>query len=805
MTTCVKLVNGVAVSHSYTPKAVGSYEFQASYSGDCNYYPSASMKCTELLCVSKACPVATTAIGASEIILGQSVTDNVTVTGLGACFPVPTGKVVFQVSFNNGPWMNIGDAVVLHNGQATSCFYQPTAEGSYSFQAIYRGDCNYCCATSAAGSEILTVDNVPLLAADPSVSCIATDLGTTQIVLGSSVMDNATITAADGAHICGTVDFSVSYNWGPFVVYDRCEKVVNGMASSTFFTPEQTGNYRFIACYSGNHNVLPCVSGENCEKLIVCQAASSTATCLSQTSIQCGATVYDTAYVTGIAGFVLPSGTVTFSVSCDNGNTWKQIGAPVKLVNGQATSAVYNPCIAGTYEFQASYSGDCNYLASADCPCSEILTVSGEFWSITLGQSVTDNATVTGLAGFPGPTGFVNFQYSYEHGCWTTYTCNVPLVNGQAISGWFTPLATGHYNFRAVYTGDNNYNPSVSGSCEEPMFVCPAPSSTSTLLSSSDIVLGHCVTDTATVQGLCGNFPCPTGTVTFQYSYEGCAWKDYSVGVDLVNCQATSAAFVPLAAGCYEFRAIYSGDCNYLASISLPHTEQLTVERAPSTSYTSLGTDTIVLGQSVRDNVTVLGVGPCFPTPTGPVSFQVSYNGGEWVEYSQAMLNCNGQAIGGFYMPLVAGNYEFRVVYTCDSNYLECCSVEGTEPLLVDPAPSHTATLLSQSDIVLGNSVYDQVAVCGLGGDFPVPTGTVDFQVSNNGGCSWYVFESCVALVDGKATSVCYTPHAAATICSRPCTAGTPTTTRHRACSAVSRFASRGHHRTPPPAWEPQT
>jgi hypothetical protein len=759
----VLLSNGVATSKSYTPIAAGNYEFRAVYSGDCNYYGSPSLPCTERLSVVKATTTASTIIGAAAIIKGQSVTDNVTVTGLGVGFPVPTGTVDFQVSFNNGTWTVFDAGVVLVNGQATSALYTPAEAGYYSFQAIYSGDSNYRHSESQDGSEILMVAEVTIGNPGPSASSTETDLGTTEIVLGSSVRDNATVTGVEGANLHGTVDFLVSYNGGTFQVYDN-EILVNGIAQSAWYTPAAAGNYRFVAYYSGNHNVLASSSEEEMEPLLVTPASTHTHTCLSQSSIKIGSSVFDTAYVSGLEDFVAPTGTVTFSVSSDNGKTWTQIGAAVELVNGKAVSAVYAPDAAGTYEFQATYSGDSNYLSSSSCPHSEILTVRGEVSCITLGQSVTDNATVAGLGGdFPVPTGTVDFQYSYMGGAWTTFTDDVTLVNANATSGWFTPLATGHYNFRAVYSGDSNYVRSVSGNTEEPLNVKAAPSTTSTLLSSSTITLGGYVTDAATVTGLGGIFPVPTGTVTFQYSFNGAAWTTYDAHVALVDGSATSTIAMPLAAGNYEFRAIYSGDSNYLCSVSGAHDEPLLVHPTFGNVITDLGVKEIVLSQSVTDNVTIVGLGGPFPVPTGTVTFQYSFNGAAWTTYDANVALVNGNATSAFNAPLLAGNYEFRAIYSGDSNYLPSVSAKGSEPLLVTPTGTDTTTKLSSDSIVLGHSVFDKAFVAGLPGLYPVPTGTVNFQVSSNGGDSWMTYDYAVTLVNGVATSTCYVPTHAGT------------------------------------------
>ena len=626
-------------------------------------------------------------------------------------------------------------------------------------------------------------------------SSTTTCLSDVKIVLGCSVTDKATVWGwCQGKTPTGTVDFQVSYNGGcNWITYDPCVPLVCGMATSTAFTPMMTGHFEFRAVYSGDCNYL-CSESKKCSELLcVKKACPTTVTSIGATAVVENQAVTDNATVTGLGGnFSIPTGMVDFQVSYNNG-TWMTYDASVSLVNGMATSAFYTPAEAGCYSFQAIYGGDCNYRCAASASGSEILMVTGEGANqpgpddnsntvtgvtspctpcppcghdkcIELGESVTDNATVAGLGiGFPGPTGTVDFQVSYMGGIWTTYDGNVTLSNGMATSTWYTPLATGHYNFRAMYSGDSNYYGSQSRNCEEPLCVHACPSSTTTLLSASSIVYGNTVYDTATVTGLGGMFPVPTGTVNFFVSFNGGQWILYDANETLINGIATSAVFTPLAAGNYEFMAVYSGDCNYRCSTSGPGTEPLTVTpalgQAGPTVITCLGASDIMMGQAVTDNATVIGLGAPFAGPTGTITFQVSLNGGQWITYDDSVTMFDGNAVSVFFMPGVAGNYAFQAIYSGDSNYLPSVSGEGTELLNVTMAPSTTSTCLGTCHVTLGCAVFDKAFVSGVPG-LPVPTGSVDFQVSYENG-TWMTYDSNVALVNGCALSSAYVPLAA--------------------------------------------
>lgn len=99
--------------------------------------------------------------------------------------------------------------------------------------------------------------------------------------------------------------------------------------------------------------------------------ATTTTTQLSESGIQLGGSVTDTATVTTGA-----TGDVRFEVSTD-GVSFAQYGAAKTLSGGSpntATSDPYTPA-AGTYYFRAVYAGDVNYAGSQSVNDAEVLMV----------------------------------------------------------------------------------------------------------------------------------------------------------------------------------------------------------------------------------------------------------------------------------------------------------------------------------------------------------------------------------------------------------------------------------------------
>ena len=261
-----------------------------------------------------------------------------------------------------------------------------------------------------------------------------------------------------------------------------------------------------------------------------------------------GASVYDTATVSGLEGGPTPTGTVTYDYFTNGLCNGTPAASDTETLNPDGNvpnSSTQGPLAPGTYSFDATYIGDTNYDSSVS-PC-EPFTVGLAASSVTTrvfdagtnatwtgseitGSSAYDTATVSGLAGGPVPTGTVTYEY------FTNITCNgtpaasvAPTMSGGNVPNSSTegPLTPGSYSFEATYNGDTNYDPSPASSCE-PFSVNPATTSVFTTVDDASTnapwngneVTGSRTYDTATVSGLVGG-PTPTGTVTYEYFTNG--------------------------------------------------------------------------------------------------------------------------------------------------------------------------------------------------------------------------------------------------------------------------------------------
>ena len=224
------------------------------------------------------------------------------------------------------------------------------------------------------------------------------------------------------------------------------------------------GSYSFEAQYlgDGNYQESPMSAPE---PLTINQGSSSVSTAISDsgggvvTSVL-GEKVYDTATVTGTPAAFAPTGNVKYYFSTDGGTTYSLFDT--EPVGTQSINTASLP--AGSYSFEAQYSGDSNYAAS---PMSspEPLTINKATPTVTVtdnggiytGSAYPATATATGVAGLPSPSAEgSSVTYTYYLG---TYTLS-QLAEETPLSPDVAPSAVGNYTVLASFTATTDYNAS---------------------------------------------------------------------------------------------------------------------------------------------------------------------------------------------------------------------------------------------------------------------------------------------------------------------------------------------------------
>ena len=323
---------------------------------------------------------------------------------------------------------------------------------------------------------------------------------------------------------------------------------------------------------------------------------------------------------------------------------------------------------------------------------------------------------------------------------------------GSATSGNLSPTATGTYCWRAVYSGDANFEGVTSTSTTNECFsVAKGPAVATTHLHNAThtvlangvhVPLGSTIHDSVTVTGssISGN-----ATFTF-YNNDACSGTPASTSAQLAlisgSVDATGFAKGPLGFGSYSFKAVYNGDANNLADDS--DCEPFYVDKALLTVVTHVHnathfdkTDsTVPLGSVMHDIATVSGGVGGFPLPATSFTLTSNFIAEDGCGNGAAVTNdgTEGSDIKSTASAaLGAGNYAYRAFVGSNGNYTGGYSI--CEPFNVDKAlltittAVHNATHADRtnSNVFTGSVMHDTSAVSGGVGGFPLPSVSFTF------------------------------------------------------------------------------
>ena len=154
----VVLAGGTGASGDFSPTALGTYRWIATYSGDAKYLP-ASTACgapSQTRTVAKATPViAQTPSGTVDA--GQAVSDRAALSGGAA----PTGTLTFRLFGPGGECAGTPVATVVRdvagNGEYSSGDVVVSASGNYQWVVGYSGDARNAAVTTECGKAPVAV------------------------------------------------------------------------------------------------------------------------------------------------------------------------------------------------------------------------------------------------------------------------------------------------------------------------------------------------------------------------------------------------------------------------------------------------------------------------------------------------------------------------------------------------------------------------------------------------------------------------------------------------------------------------
>jgi uncharacterized repeat protein (TIGR01451 family) len=529
----------------------------------------------------------------------------------------------------------------------TSPGFKPAMAGWYCFDAEYAPAAGVKLEASSDGGALNECFHV--LPLTPGFT--TTQANPTDTSVGNSWGDSATASGTTGYGAPnGTATFTLCQESGTTACTGGTTLAtgVTGTSSgnNTTFTlpavddakPTTTGTYCFNASFTatapGNYSSVAQQSDSECFTVTKAATGTKTTVASANVTLATNGTISDNVTVTGNATAGPPTGTVNFYVCqitppatsgyCPSTGT-VQSSATLSPTNtpgvSSGSSAAYLPTSAGVYCFGATYSGDGNYLPSADntsapanpAECAVVAKAatttgttvhdaasggtyptSGE----TAPASTYDTATVTGLPGIT-PTGSVTFDYFANGNCQgnPSATSSGTLSAGTAESATETAANPGSYSYLATYGGDSNYLGS-KGSCES--FIVLAPASVSAVKSetpndpTTGVNLGSTINYTITLSNT-GDVPA-TGVTVSDPVPGGTTYVTGSGGVLNGGTVVFSNVTVPAASNgtpgttSVSFSVtVNSGDAN---GLSIPNTA----------SFTNVNTANCVQGSATPAN-----------------------------------------------------------------------------------------------------------------------------------------------------------------------------------------------------------
>jgi hypothetical protein len=384
----VSVTGGVVPSSSAEVVSAGTYYWQATYSGDASNQSSTSVCGTEISIIKASASLTTSLLGEGqsgsqiEILEGVAVNDTATLNSVYAS--IATGTVTYNIYADSECKELVAKAgeVSVTNGNVPASGQEKLKVGTYYWQTVYSGDINDEGSTAACGEEIETVTTATLLAT--SLSGGGHSGGTISVVQGTGIIDQAKLNGTNAAKATGNLEYAVYSDSGCKELVGTGDEVTitNGNIPASNQVKLAPGTYYWQASYSGdeaNHQATTACGDEIAEV----RATTSLATSLSSggrsheaISALEGVGITDDASLGG-SDAAKATGTVKYAVYSDKEcKTLAAKAGEVTVTNGVVPASAQEKLKAGTYYWQASYSGDVHHESSTSS-CGEETEIVG--------------------------------------------------------------------------------------------------------------------------------------------------------------------------------------------------------------------------------------------------------------------------------------------------------------------------------------------------------------------------------------------------------------------------------------------
>lgn len=376
-------------------------------------------------------------------------------------------------------------------------------------------------------------------------------------------------------------------------------------------------------------------------------------------------------------------------------------------INGSGVASFTTGTLSpGPHNMTASYAGDATNAASQSNGLTETIaqamtttTLSASSATITVGQGVIFNATVTSTAG-PTPTGSVVFMDE------SVSLGSVALNSSGAASLPISTLSPGPHSITAAYAGDANSVGSTSTVFTET--VQQIGTTTAIASDANPADAGGTLQLTGTVSMAAGAQASGaiTGLLTFQ---EGST----ILGSAPVNASGVAAVSIATpAVGTHAITATYAGNANYAASSSAALSQQ--VRQTSTTTSIATSGATSIAGKALTISASVSTVGR---SATGSVTFE---DGAAII--GQGTLDAQGKAVLQT-TGLAVGPHSLTATYNGDTNYQT--SVSAALPQTITIATTVVTMAASASSVEAATPLVLTVNLSSDGGQ---PTGSIEIH-----------------------------------------------------------------------------
>ena len=515
------------------------------------------------------------------------------------------GTVSFYYDYGQPDQFQIGGAVSVSSGTATSASTTALPAGSDTITAIYSGGAGFA---GSQGTETLTVNQTT------TTALLSTPMG--PITQGDAVDFTASVNPNPGN--VGTVSFYYDYGQADQFQIGGAVNVSSGSATSASTTALPAGSDTITAIYSGGAGFA---GSQGTLAIQVNQTTTTSVISNPVGPITQGTSVTFTADISNAdPGNV---GTVSFYDDYGQPNQF-QIGGAVNVSSGSATSASTTALPAGSDTITAIYSGGPGFAGSQGTLAIQVnqttttSVISNPVGPITQGTSVTFTADISNAD--PGNVGTVSFYYDYGQADQFQIGGAVNVSSGSAISDATTALPAGSDTITAIYSG----GPGFAGS--QGALAIQVNQTTTTSVTSNPvgpITQGTSVTFTADISNA---DPGNVGTVSFYYDYG--MGDQFQIGgaVNVSSGSAISDATTALPAGDDLITAIYSGGTGFGGSTGTLYIHVNSAAPPPTITDVVLNQDITSLNSNLQQRSMVEDVVYTFSEPVNIVSNAIDSN-----------------------------------------------------------------------------------------------------------------------------------------------------------------------------------